>query len=125
MGKVKCHELRAVSKTELESQLEGLKQELAALRVAQVTNGSANRLMKIGVVRKSIARVLTVYNQQAKSKLREAFAGAKFVPKQLREKKTRAMRRALTPAQAAKKTVRATKKANYFPQRVFALKAAR
>lgn len=59
------------------------------------------------------------------SQLREAFAGAKIVPKQLREKKTRAMRRALTPAQAALKTARATKKANYFPQRVFALKAAR
>ena len=68
---------------------------------------------------------MTVYNQQAKSKLREAFAGADFVPKQLREKKTRAMRRRLTTEQANKKTSRATTKANNFPQRVFAVKAAR
>ena len=92
-------------------------------------------------MRKEIARVLTVYNQQAKSKvnfnlelsglfncvfhltlpdlplflfllsclslslsqLRETCAGAGFVPKALREKKTRAIRRRLTPEQVSKR----------------------
>jgi large subunit ribosomal protein L35e len=36
------------------------------LRVAKVANGAASKLAKIGVVRKSIARVLTVYNQTRK-----------------------------------------------------------
>ena len=40
------------------------------LRVAKVTNGAASKLSKIGVVRKSIARVLTVHNQTTKAKVR-------------------------------------------------------
>ena len=56
---------------------------------------AAAKLAKIGVVRKSIARVLTVYNQTQKAKLREAYAGKKFLPKDLRPKQTRALRRAL------------------------------
>jgi len=65
--------------------------------VAKVTGGAASKLAKIKVVRKSIARVLTVFNQTQKAKLREAYKGNKFVPKDLRQKKTRAMRRALSP----------------------------
>ena len=66
---------------------------------------------------------MTVYNQISKSAVRDQFKGAKFVPKELREKKTRAIRRRLTPEQANKKTAKATKRAAYFPQRVFAVKA--
>jgi ribosomal protein L29 len=68
------------------------------LRVAQVTGGAAAKLSKIGVVRKSIARVLTVHNQMVKSKLREKFGDEKM-PIELRQKKTRAMRRRLTAEQ--------------------------
>ena len=46
------------------------------------------KLAKIGVVRKSIARVLTVYTQTQNAKLREAYAGKKFLPKDLRPKQT-------------------------------------
>jgi len=56
--------------------------------------------------------------------LREQFAGEKFVPIDLRAKKTRAIRRRLTPEQAAKKTIRQQKKDNNFPKRVYAVKAA-
>jgi large subunit ribosomal protein L35e len=94
------------------------------LRVAKVTGGAASKLAKIGVVRKSIARVLTVYNQTTKAKLKEKYAGERFVPMDLREKKTRAIRRRLTSEQLTKKTVKQTKKDNYFPQRKFAVKAA-
>jgi large subunit ribosomal protein L35e len=55
--------------------------------------------------------------------LREQYAGAKKLPIDLREKKTRAIRRRLTAAQIAKKTVKQTKKDQYFPKRVFAVKA--
>ena len=48
------------------------------------------------VVRKSIAKVLTVMNQTQKANLRKFYRSKKFVPKDLRKKKTRAMRRALT-----------------------------
>ena len=51
------------------SQLGELRTELSTLRVAQVNNGAPAKLAKIGVVRKNIARVLTVYNQLSKSKV--------------------------------------------------------
>lgn len=93
------------------------------LRVAKVTGGAASKLAKIKIVRKSIARVLTVYNQTQKAKMREVYAGKKFVPKDLRAKKTRALRRALTPEEKATVTVKAAKKAQNFPQRKYAVMA--
>ena len=48
------------------AQLDELKAELANLRVAKVSGGPASKLAKIKVVRKAIARVLTVYNQTQK-----------------------------------------------------------
>jgi len=102
-AKVKAHELRGKSKTELQSQLKDLKQELGALRVAKVTGGAPNKLSKIKVVRKSIARVLTVVSQNQKSALREAFSKKKYLPLDLRPKKTRAIRRRLTKGTGGKK----------------------
>ena len=97
---------------------------LHQLRVAKVTNGAPSKLAKIGVVRKSIARVLTVYNQITKSKLREKYQQEELpMPIDLRQKKTRAIRRRLTPEQAAKKTVKQAKKDAYFPARKYAVKA--
>eukprot|EP01039_Chlorochromonas_danica_P002260 gene2260-2475_t len=121
---VKAHELRDKTKSELVAKLGELKAELAGLRVAQVTGGAPAKLAKIKDVRKDIARVLTVANQIAKAKLREQYAGQKFVPVDLRAKKTRAIRRALSPKQAALKTLRQQKKERVFPQRVYAVKAS-
>lgn len=47
-------------------------------------------------VRKSIACVLTVISQNQREALREAYAGKKYLPLDLRAKKTRAIRRRLT-----------------------------
>jgi len=123
MVKIKAHELRSKSKADLQSQLKELKQELGALRVAKVTGGAPNKLSKIKVVRKSIARVLTVISQTQRSALREAYKGKKYLPLDLRTKKTRAIRRKLTPYQANKQTEKAKKKAVAFPRRNYALKA--
>eukprot|EP00602_Paraphysomonas_sp_CaronLab_P006192 CAMPEP_0185024048 /NCGR_PEP_ID=MMETSP1103-20130426/6945_1 /TAXON_ID=36769 /ORGANISM="Paraphysomonas bandaiensis, Strain Caron Lab Isolate" /LENGTH=124 /DNA_ID=CAMNT_0027556893 /DNA_START=52 /DNA_END=426 /DNA_ORIENTATION=+ len=123
MVKVKAHELRNKTKSELLKQLDDLKLELSQLRIAKVTGGAASKLAKIGVVRKSIARVLTVYNQTTKDKLREKYSDAKKLPLDLRKKQTRAIRRRLTTEQANKKTVKQAKKEAYFPMRKFAVKA--
>lgn len=71
---------------------------LLQLRVAQVTGGAASKLAKIKLVRKNIARVLTAINTKAKNNFRKEVADLKpsRVPKQLRAKKTRALRRALS-----------------------------
>ncbi|KAH9701066.1 60S ribosomal protein L35-4 [Citrus sinensis] len=99
MARVKVHELRTKSKTDLLNQLKDLKAELALLRVAKVTGGAPNKLSKIKVVRLSIAQVLTVISQKQKAALREAYKNKKFLPLDLRPKKTRAIRRRLTKHQ--------------------------
>lgn len=76
-GKVKAHELRDKSKSELQGQLKDLKTELAGLRVAKVTGGAPNKLAKIKSVRKNVARVLTVYRQNQLKALRKTVADEK------------------------------------------------
>ena len=123
MVKVKAHELRNKTSKELLKELDDLKNELAQLRVAKVAGGAASKLARIKVVRKSIARVLTVYNQKQRSDARKEHKGKKYLPVDLRPKKTRAIRRALTTAQKyAMTTKQKTKNAN-FPQRRFAVAA--
>eukprot|EP00195_Chlamydomonas_chlamydogama_P009670 CAMPEP_0202898572 /NCGR_PEP_ID=MMETSP1392-20130828/7060_1 /ASSEMBLY_ACC=CAM_ASM_000868 /TAXON_ID=225041 /ORGANISM="Chlamydomonas chlamydogama, Strain SAG 11-48b" /LENGTH=130 /DNA_ID=CAMNT_0049584543 /DNA_START=63 /DNA_END=455 /DNA_ORIENTATION=+ len=130
MAKVRAHELRGKSKQELLNQLKELKGELSALRVAKVTGGAPNKLSKIKVVRKSIARVLTVYRQNQRTALKSKIeedaknkSGKAYFPLDMRAKKTRAIRRRLTKEQANKKTERQKKKQAAFPERKFALKA--
>nr|VDC84564.1 unnamed protein product [Brassica rapa] len=122
MARIKVHELRERSKTDLQNQLQEFKAELALLRVAKVTGGAPNKLSKIKVVRKSIAQVLTVISQKQKLALREAYKSKKFLPLDLRPKKTRAIRRRLTKHQASLKTEREKKKEMYFPLRKYAIK---
>merc|ERR1711966_359140 len=116
-------ELRGLPKEELLKTLNDLRKEASELAVAKVTGGAASKIAKIKQVRKSIARVLTVHNQQQKEAIRKAAAGSKYVSKDLRQKKTRAMRRALTKAQRAKKTLKQQKKDTHFPMRRYAVKA--
>merc|ERR1712062_798021 len=106
MVKVKARDLRGKKKEDLEKQLEDLKQELLNLRVNKVTGGAAAKLSKIRVVRKSIARVLTVIHQTQKDNLRKFYHNKQYKPKDLRKKKTRAMRRALTTHEASIKTAK-------------------
>merc|ERR1712125_160686 len=101
---VKAYELRGLPKEELLKTLNDLRKEASELAVAKVTGGAASKIAKIKSVRKSIARVLTVHNQQQKESIRRACAGQKYIAKDLRMKKTRAMRRALTKEQKSKKT---------------------
>ncbi|XP_022755718.1 60S ribosomal protein L35-like, partial [Durio zibethinus] len=122
MARIKVHELRNKSKTELLSQLKDLKAELSLLRVAKVTGGAPNKLSKIKVVRLSIAQVLTVISQKQKAALREAYKRKKFLPLDLRPKKTRAIRRRLTKHQQSLKTEREKKREMYFPMRKYAIK---
>nr|AIU94820.1 60S ribosomal protein [Phragmatopoma lapidosa] len=122
MVKVKAKELRGKKKEELTKQLGDLKTELSQLRVAKVTGGAASKLSKIHMVRKSIARVLTVINQTQKENLRKFYNGKKYKPKDLRPKKTRAMRRALTKHEKSIKTSKQLRKQRVYPMRKFAVK---
>jgi len=52
-----------------------------------------------------------------------SFQGKKYIPLDLRQKKTRAMRKALTAHEASLKTLKETRRLKAFPQRKFAVKA--
>jgi len=123
MGKVKAHELRNKTSKELLSDLKELRAELASLGVAKVAGGAPSKLCKIKVVRKGIARVLTVYNQKQKSEERKKWSGKKVIPKNLRPRLTRALRRKLRPAHANVKLNKTTVRHLNFPKRKFALAA--
>jgi large subunit ribosomal protein L35e len=120
---VKAYELRTMNKEELLKTLGELRKELAELHVAKVTDGAASKVAKIKGVRKSIARVLTVHNTQQKDGLRKASAGSKYISKDLRSKKTRAKRRALTKEELGMKTHKQRRKEAAFPAVKFAIKA--
>merc|ERR1712096_245973 len=98
------------------------KEELSKLRVAEVTGGAASKLSKIRLVRKSIARVLTVMNQNQKENLRKLFKGKKYKPTDLRPKKTRALRRRLNKTQEAAVTAKQARKMRNNPVRTYAVK---
>lgn len=75
------------------------------------------------VVRKAIARVYIIMHQKQKGNLRLFYKNKKYKPLDLRPKKTRALRRVLTPYQASRKTLKEIRKRSAFPQRKYALKA--
>ncbi|XP_048777254.1 60S ribosomal protein L35 [Ostrea edulis] len=122
MAKVKAKDLRGKKKEDLTKQLDELKNELGTLRVAKVTGGAASKLSKIRVVRKSIARVLTVIHQTQKENLRKYYRSKRLKPTDLRKKKTRAMRRALTPFEKSIKSRKQQRKERLYPMRKFAVK---
>lgn len=115
--------MRNQSKDDLKAKLKDLKEELARLRVQKVSGGNAPKLAQIGVVRKSIARVLTVISQTQREQLRLLYKGKKYTPLDLRTKQTRAIRRRLSATDKARKTVRQQKKDQHFPLRKYAVKA--
>jgi len=123
MGKVKTKDLRGKKKEDLLKQLDEQKTELSQLRVAKVTGGAASKLSKIRDVRKAIARVLTVINQTQKENLRKFYKNKKFKPKDLRPKKTRAIRRLLTKHEQSIKSMKQLHRERAFPMRKFAVKA--
>ncbi|CAG61055.1 uncharacterized protein GVI51_J08921 [Nakaseomyces glabratus] len=120
MAGVKAYELRTKSKEQLENQLLSLKKELAELQVQKLSRPS---LPKIHTVRKDIARVLTIINEQQREAVRQLYKGKKYQPKDMRAKKTRALRRALTKFEATRVTEKQKKKQIAFPQRKYAIKA--
>uniref|UniRef100_A0ABD2VXI6 Large ribosomal subunit protein uL29 n=1 Tax=Trichogramma kaykai TaxID=54128 RepID=A0ABD2VXI6_9HYME len=121
-AKVRCADLRKKDKKELLKGVAELQTELMNLRVAKVTGGAASKVARIRDVRKAIARTYIVMNQKQKENLRLLFKNKKYKPLDLRPKKTRAIRRQLTPHQASRKTMKEIRKKSAFPKRNYALK---
>jgi large subunit ribosomal protein L35e len=125
MSHLKIKDLRASNKDELLKKLAEFKKELSQLRVAQQVSGTASRLGRIGPIRKSIARILTVLNQNERDNLRKFYADKKLkasAPKSLKPKLTKKRRLALKDNEKSRKTRAQLRRAAKFPKRVFAVK---
>eukprot|EP00359_Climacostomum_virens_P006676 CAMPEP_0204911004 /NCGR_PEP_ID=MMETSP1397-20131031/9434_1 /ASSEMBLY_ACC=CAM_ASM_000891 /TAXON_ID=49980 /ORGANISM="Climacostomum Climacostomum virens, Strain Stock W-24" /LENGTH=123 /DNA_ID=CAMNT_0052081387 /DNA_START=8 /DNA_END=376 /DNA_ORIENTATION=- len=123
MSHLKIKDLRSSDKNELQKKLAEFKKELSQLRVVQQVSGQAGRIARIGPIRKSIARILTVLNQNERENLRKAYSDKKTrdaLPKSLKQKLTRRRRLALKDNEKNRKTRRQLRQAAKFPKRVFA-----
>ena len=126
INKVSAKVLRQYSKKDLLARLETLKKELLQVRCATHTSGTQTKACKQRIIRRSIARVLTILNQNEKENLRKFYASSKNrhkMPKFLRPKLTKAKRLALKPEEANAKSRRQMRKEKAFPQRIFFLKS--
>ncbi|CAK7198289.1 60S ribosomal protein L35, L29 [Sporothrix eucalyptigena] len=122
-SRIKAGALWPKSKDELVKQLAELKTELSQLRIQKITS-SGSKLNRIGDVRKSIARVLTIINAKQRAQLRLFYKNKKYLPLDLRAKQTRAIRRRLSEKDASRTLTKTKKRQSHFPQRTFAVKAA-
>ncbi|RNF12357.1 60S ribosomal protein L35 [Trypanosoma rangeli] len=122
---IKIRDLREKSKDDLMKQLMEFKKELSQLRVAQQLNSAGTRLGRIRLIRKSIARILTVLNQNERDNLRKFYSEKKLrssKPKALRAKLTRRRRLALKDNEKNRKTRHQLRMARKYPRRVYAVK---
>jgi large subunit ribosomal protein L35e len=88
--------LRNQSEEELNKGLDKLKEELHTLRTQKVSGAQQSKVGRIGVVRKQIAKYLTVINEKVRTAVRSDYANKKRLPLDLRAKKTRALRQQMT-----------------------------
>jgi large subunit ribosomal protein L35e len=118
---VKAKDLRKKGEEDLVKDLNEFRKQLSEMKLNKVSSSHQVKLSKIRTVRKDIARVLTSINQLRKSAAREECKKAKFLHQDLRNKKTRAIRRRLTKFERTRHTLKWQKKHENFPQRVFAV----
>eukprot|EP01055_Gregarina_sp_Pseudo9_P003665 Gregarina_sp_Pseudo_9__3664@NODE_3814_length_552_cov_289_972710_g3494_i0_p1_GENE_NODE_3814_length_552_cov_289_972710_g3494_i0NODE_3814_length_552_cov_289_972710_g3494_i0_p1_ORF_typecomplete_len124_score23_85Ribosomal_L29/PF00831_23/3_6e12Ribosomal_L29/PF00831_23/1_8e03ELL/PF10390_9/2_5e02ELL/PF10390_9/0_12Ino80_Iec3/PF14612_6/0_095Sds3/PF08598_11/0_25YqzH/PF14164_6/2_5YqzH/PF14164_6/2_3e02DUF4619/PF15398_6/6_6_NODE_3814_length_552_cov_289_972710_g3494_i098469 len=123
MTKAKAVQLREQSAEELLKRIQKEKETLASLRVGFDHKSHLNKVGKIQLARKNIARALTVYNELRREAAKAEYANKRWKPRELRPKLTRAMRQRLTPEQAKKVTPKEAKRAANFPKRRFVVLA--
>ncbi len=138
-------EIRKKKSAELISDLKKAREELQQIRFTKTSGTSVQKITKIKGLRKQIARTLTIIRENNKndiiSKLRKRYETkldenkkeikeeqgeiknlkVKHLPKDLRAKKTRAIRRRMTKFESKLLTMRQLKRKLNFPLRKFAV----
>ena len=124
MSHLKIADARGKQKDALLKALKECKTELSTLRVAKQSSAAASKVGKIRVLRKNVARILTVLSQKERDTVRALYTAKKAsaMPKNLRRKLTHRRRLALSKKEKSFKTARVLKKASKFPKRTFAVK---
>mmetsp|Transcript_13080 Transcript_13080/g.22064 ORF Transcript_13080/g.22064 Transcript_13080/m.22064 type:complete len:128 (-) Transcript_13080:108-491(-) len=121
--KVKAYQLRNKSEEDLLKTLTQFRGELVGLRSSKVASAPQVKLARIRVVRKAIAKVLTVLNEKRRNEAKAAWKNKKYTPKDLRVKGSKAGRSGLNKKELKLQTVRAAQKAGNFRLRKFAVAA--
>ena len=93
------------------------------LRTQKVSSAPQVKLARIRVVRKGIAKVLTVVNEKRRAEQKEKWAKKRQTPKDLRAKLSKAARTGLSKEQKKKVTLRTAKKSGNFKLRRYGLPA--
>ncbi|GKT34389.1 putative multi-domain containing protein [Aduncisulcus paluster] len=119
----RASEYRQKSIAELKVVLSTLKEDLLKHRVASISSANPQGLTKLRELRKNVACVMTIMTQKARSAAFEEHKGKKFLPKDLRDRRTRAMRRALKKSEKNKVSRRVARKSSKYPMKCFAVKA--
>ena len=119
--KIKAYEIRKNSEAELLSVLESQRRELVGLRTSKVASAPQIKLARIKVVRKNVAKLLTVMNEKRRTAAKSEWKDKKYTPKDLRTKGTKASRKGLTNAEKKVSTLKAQKKAANFRLRKYAV----
>merc|ERR1740138_382679 len=120
-NKVKAYELRKQPEATLLGQLESSRRELVSLRTSKLASAPQVKLARIKVVRKNIAKCLTVLNEKRRDDAKKVWKNKKYTPKDLRVKYTKSFRSGLSKDETKLLTVRAQKKAANFKLRKFPL----
>ena len=121
---VKAYDLRTKDEKGLIEELNKLKAELAKARIGKVAAAATQvKASKIKILRKNIARILTVINEKRREKATKKYLKKHWKPLDQRAKKTHAARRRLTNYEKSRKTLREIKKLSSNPRRKYALEA--
>lgn len=115
--KIRATELREKSVEELETLVSSLKEEL--LRLRQKKNTQSLKPHEIRVMRKNIARVLTVRTEKLYAEMYEKHKNDRRMPKDLRPRLTKAKRMALTPRQRRMSVHSVCKRRRAYPRMYF------
>merc|ERR1711865_9996 len=119
--KVKAYELRKQDEVTLVQNLNKFRSELVGLRTSKVSSAPQVKLARIRVVRKAIAKVLTVLHEKQRDEAKTAHANKKYTPRDLRAKRSKAARRQMTKHSKSLVTTRQAKRNGNFRQRRYAV----
>ena len=113
--------MRKSNENELLVMLEGQRKGLVSLRTSKVASAPQVKLAQIKVVRKNVAKLMTVINEKRRAAAKDVWKNKKYTPKDLRTKGTKSSRSGLSKDEKKIQTVRAQKKAANFRLRKFAV----
>jgi large subunit ribosomal protein L35e len=101
--------------------LNKFRSELVGLRTSKVSSAPQVKLARIRVVRKAIAKVLTVLHEKRRDAAKGEYKNKKYTPRDLRAKSSKAYRNKMTKHSQGLVTQKEAKKAGNFRQRRFAV----